>query len=261
MEYVVGVVIAIAACGLGTVAGFERDRAFFPVMMIVIASYYVLFAVLGVDERVLVVEIAFSAAFVGLAVTGFRTNLWIVAAALLGHAGFDLIHGHVVTNPGVPGGWPMFCAAVDAAAAVYLAWRLLSKRIEERGLLTFGSRIRASVEAELRAAHDADQAGDSLSAFRHLERAHVLGQRSTVLHVLVHMKMLAWGWRRRNRREVSGQVTRIIGAATKTWLGLIPQGNTGGANVSAFKSMAIPDDLACLISVARRTNGSTKGSS
>lgn len=251
MEYFVGVVLGLGVCGLGTVAGLERDRAFYPVMMIVIASYYALFAILGGDGHALSVEMAISAVFVCLAVIGFRTNLWIVAAALLGHAGLDLVHGHVVTNAGVPAWWPMFCASIDAFAAFYLTWRLLSRRIEERNRLTFGSRIRAYVELELNAAQADERAGDALAAFRHLERAHVLGQRSTVQHVRVHMRMLAWGLRHHNPREVMGQITRLIGAATKTWVGLIPQGNTGGANVSAFKPMPIPDDLADLIDVAR----------
>ena len=251
MEYVVGVVLGLVACGLGTVAGFERDRAFYPVMMIVIASYYALFAVIGGDGRALGVEIAIAIVFVGLAVISFRTSLWIVAAALLGHAGLDLVHGHVVTNAGVPHWWPMSCASIDAFAAFYLAWRLVSQRIEGRNRLTFGNRIRAYVDLELNAAHAAEQAGDALATFRHLERAHVLGQGSTVQHVRVHMLMLVWGLRHHNLREVAGQVSRIVGAATKTWLGLIPQGNTGGANVSAFKAMPIPDDLADLIDVAR----------
>lgn len=251
MEYIVGVVLGLVACGLGTVAGFERDRAFYPIMMIVIASYYALFAVLGGDGRALGVEIAISMVFVCLAVIGFRTSLWIVAATLLGHAGLDLIHGHVVTNAGVPAWWPMFCASIDAFAAFYLAWRLLSGRIDGRDSLTFGYRIRAYVELELNAAQAAERAGEPLAAFRHLERAHVLGQRSTVQHVRVHMRMLFWGLRHHNTREVMGQFTRLIGAATKTWLGLIPQGNTGGANVNAFKAMPIPDDLADLIDVAR----------
>lgn len=251
MEYVVGVVLGLGACGLGTLAGFERDRAFYPVMMIVIASYYALFAVLGGDGRALRVEIAISIVFVCLAVIGFRTSLWIVAAALLGHAGLDLVHGHVVTNAGAPAWWPMFCASIDAFAAVYLAWRLLSRRIDAHNRLTFGRRIRAYVEIELNAAQAAERAGDPLAAFRHLERAHVLGQRSTVQHVRVHMRMLLWGLRHHNPREVAGQITRLVGAATKTWLGFIPQGNTGGANVSAFKPMPVPDDLADLIEVAR----------
>jgi hypothetical protein len=169
----------------------------------------------------------------------------------MGHAGLDLVHGHVVTNAGVPAWWPMFCASIDAFAAAYLAWRLLSRRIDEHNRLTFGHRIRAYVDLELNAAEAAERAGDPSTAFHHLERAHVLGQRSTVQHVRIHMRMLLWGMRHHNPGEVAGQVTRLIGAATKTWLGLIPQGNTGGANVSAFKPLPIPDDLADLIDVAR----------
>lgn len=251
MEYLIGLALGLGVCGLGTAAGFERDRAFYPVMMIVIASYYVLFAVLGGDGPALNAELAMSVVFVCLAVIGFRTSLWIVAAALFGHVSFDMVHGHVVTNPGVPTWWPMFCASIDAFAAFYLAWRLVSRRVDERNRLTFGNRIRAYVEIELNAAQAAERAGDATSAFLHLERAHVLGQRSTVQHVRVHLRMLAWGLRHHNSREIIGQITRLIGAATKTWVGLVPQGNTGGANVSAFKSMPIPDDLADLIDVAR----------
>ena len=251
MEYVVGVVLGLGVCVLGTVAGLERDRAFYPVMMIVIASYYALFAVIGGDGRALGAEIAISMVFVGLAVIGFRTSLWIVAAAILGHAGLDLVHGDVVTNAGVPAWWPMFCASIDALAAFYLAWRLLSRRIEEHNRLSFGNRIRAYVEIELEAARAAERAGEPLAAFHHLERAHVLGQRSTVQHVRVHMAMFFWGLRHHKPREIAGQITRLIGAAAVTWVGLVPQGNTGGANVSAFKSMPIPDDLADLIDVAR----------
>ena len=251
MEYVVGVVLGLGVCGLGTVAGFERDRALYPAMMIVIASYYALFAVLGADGRALGIEIAISIVFVCLAVIGFRTSLWVVAAALMGHACLDLVHSHVVANAGVPAWWPMFCASIDAFAAVYLAWRLRSRRIDEHNRLTFGHRIRAYVDLELHAAQAAERAGNASAAFHHLERAHVLGQRSTVQHVRVHMRMLMWGMRHHNLSEVAGQVTRLIGAATKTWLGLVPEGNTGGANVSAFKPLPIPDDLADLIDVAR----------
>jgi hypothetical protein len=250
MEYVVGIGLGLAACGLGTVAGLERDRALYPVMMIVIAFYYVLFAVAG-DAGALGVEVAIAMVFVGLAVIGFKTSLWIVAAALLAHAGLDTAHPLIVANEGVPAWWPMFCASIDAFAALYLAWRLSSRGIVAYNRLTFGNRIRAYVEIELIAAQAAERAGEPATAFRHLERAHVLGQQSTVQHVRVHLAMLSWALRNQKPHEVIGQITRVIGAATKTWIGLIPQGNTGGANVSAFKSMPIPDDLADLIDVAR----------
>lgn len=251
MEIAIGALLALGACGLGIVAGFERDRAFYPVMLIVIASYYDLFAVIGGDRGVLCVEIAISLGFAALAVLGFRVNLWLAVAGLLGHAGLDFFHGHEVTNPGLPGWWPMFCATFDAIAGLYLLWALTSKRIDASDPLSFGIRIRTYVDAELAAAQTAERAGDASATFHHLERAHILGQRSTVQHVRVHIRMLSWGMRNHNAREVLGQFTRVIGAATKTWIGLVPSGNTGGANVSPFRPMAIPDDLADLIDVAR----------
>jgi hypothetical protein len=58
---------------------------------------------------------------------------------------------------------------------------------------SFGRRIRPFVQAELAAAHEAAALGDFLSSFAHLERAHVLGQASTIEHVRVHWHMLLWG--------------------------------------------------------------------
>jgi hypothetical protein len=63
--------------------------------------------------------------------------------------------------------------------------------------------------------------------------------------------MLMWGIRQNHRREVFGQVARVIGAAAGTWIGLVPHGKTGGANINGFKSMAIPHDLAGQIAAAR----------
>jgi hypothetical protein len=47
MAYLVGVVLAVVVCGFATIAGLDRDRAFYPTITIVIASYYGLFAVMG----------------------------------------------------------------------------------------------------------------------------------------------------------------------------------------------------------------------
>lgn len=103
--------------------------------------------------------------------------------------------------------------------------------------------ILAAVQTELDRARTAQDAGDTAMAFWHLERAHVLGQPVTSSHVRVHWHMLVWGLRHRRPREMAGQVLRIVGAATKTAIGWIPTGNTGGANVSPFRPMPIPADL------------------
>ena len=115
----------------------------------------------------------------------------------------------------------------------------------------FGRRIRPYVEREILAAYQAEARGKPDIAFSHLERAHILGQTSTVEHVRVHWHMLLWGFRQRHVRECLGQLLRIVGAAIGTAAGLVPEGNTGGTNVNSFKSMPIPSELAALIEKAR----------
>lgn len=115
----------------------------------------------------------------------------------------------------------------------------------------FSRRIRPYVASELLAAREAESRGQPDVAFSHLERAHVLGQASTVEHVRAHWHMLLWSIRQRNVRECLGQLLRIVGAAMSTAAGLVPQGNTGGSNVSPFKSMPLPPELAARIKEVR----------
>ena len=115
---------------------------------------------------------------------------------------------------------------------------------------SFGQRIRPFVQAELHAARHARAMGDAAGEFARLERAHVLSQADTLLHVRVHGLMLLWGLRQRSTQEVAGQLIRIVGAATKTAIGLIPHGNTGGTNVNALQRMPIAPELQVLIAAA-----------
>lgn len=117
--------------------------------------------------------------------------------------------------------------------------------------MSFASAIRPHVSHELASARLAEERGDAERAFSHLERAHVLGQPSTREHVRVHVAMLGWGLRHRRPREVCGQVLRVLGAATKTAVGLIPIGNTGGSNISPLKQLPVPPDLQALIERAQ----------
>lgn len=126
---IVGACLAFAVGIFATVAGLDRDRAFYPTVAIVIASLYSLFAVMGGSTRALVIESLVGVGFVALAVLGFRTSLWVVAAALGVHGVFDLVHDAVISNPGVPHWWPAFCLTYDVSAAGYLAWLIISRRI------------------------------------------------------------------------------------------------------------------------------------
>ena len=102
--------------------------------------------------------------------------------------------------------------------------------------------INLAVTAELESALSIEPV-DPSRAFHHLERAHVLGQASTRQHVRAHVAMLWWAIRQRAPRESFGQIMRIVGAATKTAIGLVPEGNTGGTNIRPFRRLPIPDDL------------------
>jgi hypothetical protein len=125
----IGVLLALAVGLMATSLRLDRDRAMYPVAMMVIAAYYVLFALIGGSRQALVIEAMAGMVFVVLAAVGFRRSLWLVVVALVGHGIFDFFHGAVIANPGVPAWWPSFCLAYDVVAGLYLAWLLRSARV------------------------------------------------------------------------------------------------------------------------------------
>ncbi len=127
MEYLIGVGLGMVVCAFAKLAGFDRDRVFYPTLLIVIATYYILFAVMGRSTRALTIESAVASTFLVLAVTGFKKNLWLVAAALAGHGLFDLFHRFFIQNPGVPLWWPGFCLSFDILAGAFLALLLIRR--------------------------------------------------------------------------------------------------------------------------------------
>jgi hypothetical protein len=106
---------------------------------------------------------------------------------------------------------------------------------------------REKLELQLAMADACAARGAFQQSFAYLEGAHILSQVSTVQHVRVHWLMLLWPVRRRSGAEFLGQIARIVAAACLTGLGLVPAGNTGGANVSPFRPMPIPADLVSLM--------------
>src|SRR5262245_29860235 len=104
-------------------------------------------------------------------------------------------------------------------------------------------RLRAAYDPELHSAQRALTDNDLPTAFGHLERAHILGQWYVGAHTRAHLGMLRVGWRRRDAREIIGQLLRIPGAILGSALRRVPRGNTGGSNVSAFREIPIPPDL------------------
>jgi hypothetical protein len=131
MEFIVGVALAVVICGAASLLGMDRDRAFYPTMLMAVASYYVAFSVVDGSLAVLMAEAFVCAAFIVMAVLGFARSQWFVAGGLAGHGAMDLVHHLLVNNTGVPAAWPGFCSGYDLMAALYLAAVLVLRRQQD----------------------------------------------------------------------------------------------------------------------------------
>jgi hypothetical protein len=125
MAYFVGVVLALVVFAFAVISGFDRGRSFYPTVAIVVPSYYALFAVIGAPGRILVIEVAITLVFLVVAVVGFKTTLWLAAAAIAGHGLFDFVHHVFIYNPGMPIWWPAFCGTFDVVFGAAVAFRLM----------------------------------------------------------------------------------------------------------------------------------------
>jgi len=127
MPYLIGLILALVLCLFAMLTGFDRDRAFYSTVVIVVAHYYVLFAVVGATTHIVLAESMAASAFIVLAVVGFKTTQWITAAALAGHGVYDFFHHLIIQDPGVPVWWPAFCMSFDVLAGAIVAVLLLRR--------------------------------------------------------------------------------------------------------------------------------------
>lgn len=128
MEYLVGILLSLATVVFAAVVGLDRERSFFATVAFVVATYYVLFALMGASNRTLMVEIAVAIVFFLIGAIGFKRNFWLVAIALVGHGIFDFVRSGFISNPGVPRWWPGFCMTFDVIFGGWLALQLLQRK-------------------------------------------------------------------------------------------------------------------------------------
>ncbi len=102
-------------------------------------------------------------------------------------------------------------------------------------------------KAELDQAKRLLKEGKLQECWRYYERAHILGQRYPLQHSYVHWQMLLFGIKIKSLKEFFGQITRLIFGGVKSFVGRVPIGNTGGANVPPLKPMEIPNDLLSIL--------------
>lgn len=113
--------------------------------------------------------------------------------------------------------------------------------------LTIPKSLYPYYKEELEKGNQLLQEGNLQQSWRHLERAHILGQPYPFAHSFVHWKMLLFGIKTKNTNEIIGQIPRLLVGGVKSFVGNIPLGNTGGANVPPLQPMEIPEDLLIII--------------
>lgn len=103
--------------------------------------------------------------------------------------------------------------------------------------------LKKHLKDELLKSKETFNKGELQTSWRHLERAHILGQAYPIEHSQAHWQMLLFAFRIKNTKEIIGQIPRLLVGGVKSFVGEIPIGNTGGANVPPLKPMEIPEDL------------------
>jgi hypothetical protein len=104
--------------------------------LLVLPGLYAFFALQAGEQTVAVREIVYGVPYVvaGLvfAIVSVRQSAIVVGALWLLHGLYDLVHGRLITNIGVPGWYPIWCLVVDVVIGSYLLW--LSRHVPDANL-------------------------------------------------------------------------------------------------------------------------------
>lgn len=108
----------------------------FSIGLLVLPGLYMLFALQAGEQAVGMQEmlygIPFLAAGLVFAFASIRHSAVVVGAFWMLHGLYDLMHSRLITNPGVPDWYPVWCCAVDVVVGAYLLW--LSRRLPDANL-------------------------------------------------------------------------------------------------------------------------------
>ena len=129
---VIGVLLAVGIAALAKFTRFDEDRSFYSTVLVIVASYYVLFAVLDSSAHALVWELVIAVAFSTVAITGALFLPSLVGIGIIAHGLFDLVHDALIENSGVPTWWPSFCASIDVVLGLWVIIVTRSRLTKEK---------------------------------------------------------------------------------------------------------------------------------
>lgn len=92
------------------------------------------------------------------------------------------------------------------------------------------------------------------ACWNHLERAHILSQNYWKQHFVVHWWMFSLALKTKNRKEILGQLPRLLLAIPGSIFNRAPKGNIGSSRVGIFEPMELPDDLRLILELNKNKN-------
>lgn len=126
------IALTVAAGVLGALVGMyvarvtHLERQMYPGLLLLLPVFYAVFAASAGSGHATLMELVVGIPWiaVGLACLLFdvRRSAQILGTLWLFHAVFDLAHGLLPENPGLPSWYPLWCAAVDVVVGGYLLW-------------------------------------------------------------------------------------------------------------------------------------------
>ncbi|MEQ8524724.1 MAG: hypothetical protein RIB15_08550 [Gracilimonas sp.] len=131
IEFICAVITTTFIIGIGKakIFRFEKDRSYFPTILIVIALVYILFAVMSSNVDVIIAEAVVATMFITGALYGSVNSLRMVAILLIVHGLYDFIHPHIFNYNTVPSWWPIFCLYVDVILGVWIFFRYNDRKV------------------------------------------------------------------------------------------------------------------------------------
>lgn len=124
----IGLGVALLIIVFAKFTQFERDRAFFPTILIIIASYYILFSIMAAHS--LTQELIVASGFLFIAVFGSYKSLTLIACGIMGHGIYDIFHFLYLNQSVAPQWWPSFCAVVDLTLGLWVFYLTKSRHLQ-----------------------------------------------------------------------------------------------------------------------------------
>jgi len=130
MNYLIGIVAGLILGGVISRQSLFVQQRIYPLLLILIAVFYVIFGFVADAPEVLVTELRVAFAFVMFGLVGFNYMASLIPVGYVGHALYLLTHDQAVIDAAIPAWWPECFAALDIVLAVFV-WFVIKRLKEE----------------------------------------------------------------------------------------------------------------------------------